>query len=302
MPVVSKAISHASPVVLVALSPDGARAVSVDAKGTVLLWPVSGKSPPTTLPAPMQATAATFSRSGKAILLGTKTGALVLVDARSGARLDEHSRHRAAVRGVAFLEGDEVVSVSADRSLQVGELTATKPRLVLRRTKPLRGLAVSEAGEVLVCSEGATLSIFRVDGRTASEVWKDRSSWAPADAVHFLDAGEHFLATKQELLSYWSRTDGLLGAGGNAFDVFAASDPTSRSFVVGRETYAPGEGVLSLVELRAATAPDELLGARAVRGCARVPGRVRCLAIANGSVICGVADGRALVLYGSTAT
>ena len=241
-------LAHEPPPVMLALSSDGACGASLDPTGVVRSWKV-GAVPVVRSTKPC-VTVIAFA-DPTTLLLGDTRGGVRAVDPAEGQVRWEVLRHKGAVRGMA-LQGDELVTVGEDGSLRVGSAAAAKPRLVVRRSKAFTSLSRSPTGDIVAGSEGRSLTVWTLREKSVIERFSDRSSWAPAEQVFFLDRGRHVLTTHGTSERLWDIGGrGMLRGGGNSYIVYGASDPVGGRFVVARNNE------VSVMALSGKAAPED---------------------------------------------
>lgn len=218
-----------------ALSPAATLAAAIDSTGALRTWPSADTKPSLRrLASKPRVTCIAFADEST-LVAGDESGAIRAWDAPTGELRWEVTRHRGAVRGVAVV-GADLASVGVDGRFVVGALGTSGARIDLKRPKPFTALAVIANRLVAAASEARSLVVFKTDGATAEEVWCDRSTYAPADDVHFVD-DRTLVATKHTQATLWDLTlQGPRSSGGNSHVVIAASDPSSRRFALGRNT------------------------------------------------------------------
>lgn len=156
---------HAEETLCVALSADGARAVSGSLDKTAVVWCCASGAAVHTLAGHGGAVvAAAFSRDGALVATGSRDYTAMLFDAATGRRLFVLTGHTAEVTAVAFHpRGESLVTASMDTSLRVWSCATGKPlrQPMLGHQGPVTAAAFDQQGvHVVSCSGDKTLKIW----------------------------------------------------------------------------------------------------------------------------------------------
>lgn len=162
---------HTGPVLAVAVTEDGARAVSASADGTLRVWDAVKGVPLHVLAGhdgPVNAVA--LAEDGSEAISASADGTLRVWDVETGRPRGVMAGHAGEVHAVALLKGrQEAISASADGTLRVWDLKTGKTQHVLAgHTGPVLDLAVTKDGQRAVsASADGTLRVWNLaTGRT----------------------------------------------------------------------------------------------------------------------------------------
>ncbi|MEM8885924.1 MAG: serine/threonine-protein kinase [Planctomycetota bacterium] len=155
------------PTPAIAIGPEGRRIYKGTARGRVQVFDTELKLREEFAASHHEITALTISPDGRQILAGDRTGAILQLDARSGAIRQRMRRHLVAVYALAFQPagGDRLASASDDGTVRLWDLDRGEEVVVLRgHDHYVYDIAWSPDGETLAS----------VSGDNTLRLWKSR--------------------------------------------------------------------------------------------------------------------------------
>lgn len=174
---------HKEPVICVAVSPDGKRAVSgsgrVDGYSAARVWDLSTGKELLQLEGTTNycgASALAWSQDGKRILSGGGDNTIRLWDASTGKQLKKMTGHRHHVTGVAFTpDGKKAITCGDEKTVRIWDLETGK-QIASNADhgeygSGLRGLAMMPDGKSFAsCGYDGTVRIIGLDGRQVRKI------------------------------------------------------------------------------------------------------------------------------------
>jgi WD40 repeat protein/serine/threonine protein kinase len=137
-----------SPVLAVAFSSDGQRALTGSIDQTARLWNVANKQSILSLALQGFVYGVAFSPDGEKILTGCADGTVQLWNASTGERLGPALRHQGYVRAVAFSpDGETLLTGCGDGTARLWETSTNRPLAVFRHHEAVLAAAFSPAGD-----------------------------------------------------------------------------------------------------------------------------------------------------------
>jgi WD40 repeat protein len=149
----------------VALSSDGKFAAAGSADKTLTVWNASDAKAmqKVTLPAIVQAVA--FSPDGKNLAAGLADNTIKLINPVDGKEVKSLGGHKVAVTGLLYSPKGELVSVSADKTVQLWNLDGS-PKSKLDHPAPITALALTRDGARLAAAGEKTIKVWSLaDGK-----------------------------------------------------------------------------------------------------------------------------------------
>ena len=193
---------HRSDVRAVALSPDDETVLSCSNNGCKL-WNIADGSCLRTVKGGYGLCAA-FAPGGRHAIIGTKQGAIELIDVNSGNQLEVPEAHEGAVWGFALLPDESgFVSASADKTIRFWEWTLQKDEGGLRTLSFNHTKTLQMAEDVLSCSispDGKLLSVSLLDN-TLKVFFVDSLKFNLSLYGHRLPALCHDISSDSQLLA-----------------------------------------------------------------------------------------------------
>ncbi|HZV01322.1 MAG TPA: serine/threonine-protein kinase, partial [Planctomycetota bacterium] len=172
---------HTAPVVKVAASRDGKRAVSTSLDGTVRVWDLEKRSQTATLVGHQgRVPACAISPDGRRALTGGDDGTVRLWDLDSGeevSRLEGHCRAVTAI--VPFRDGKRVLTTSLDGTLLIWNQGRVETRLAHANPPPIRAAAIlPHAEQPITVGDDGTDAVWALDiaeGHTFTSAHRERT-------------------------------------------------------------------------------------------------------------------------------
>ncbi|MFE0154052.1 hypothetical protein ACFWY5_43410 [Nonomuraea sp. NPDC059007] len=201
----------------VAVSPDGARALTGDFQGTLHLWDLEKRTKLATLPATGKGSvyAVRFGPDGRAVVSWRETAPeiwdLTGPSPRLAAVLGDPGHH------AEFYAGGDRVAVATDRGVELWDVRGT-PKMLSRFGPPVTDLAV--AGEVLVAADGSGAGrVWRLGAGTSEPLPVPESESNPSLGVALRAdgalavVGERVwdVSGRPELVGYLTGHEGFIG-------------------------------------------------------------------------------------------
>ncbi len=161
-------VSHAQPLIAVAVTPDGRHAVSACFDKTVKIWDVgTGKIVRTLSGHSAWVSSITIAKNGSQALSSSYDKTLKLWDLQLDKELLTLAGHSGSVtRAVFSSDGTEAISASTDRTIKLWDLkTGTLLRSFTAPSSPVTGLVITSSGKYLIAAfENNTLKVWSHDG------------------------------------------------------------------------------------------------------------------------------------------
>ncbi|KAJ7020077.1 hypothetical protein C8F04DRAFT_311055, partial [Mycena alexandri] len=211
-PILTPFINHEKPVTSLAFSQDRMLLVSGSRDGYVGVWDMNRHEILTTFSLTDAATCVAISPSGKTVVAGCKDGTVDFWDiGRREEPRPTFREHRQRVTAVVFLDDENAVSASLDKTVFIHSLSA-RSKVLVRAEKPLHALAVSVNPRSLIaaccsCIVVWTLSDSLVPGEPfylAKNSYELRSV-----AIH----GSRIAAAVKNKIEIWDSRSGKLVMG-----------------------------------------------------------------------------------------
>ena len=139
-------LGHSGEVLAVAFSPDGTRLVTGSADKTARVWDLTFPRLPELArftEHEAQVTAVAFNSDGTQVISGSTNNSLKLWNVADAAQVQDFAGHTAAVVGVAFLQNNQPLSVSADKTLRSWNATDGQQARATTLPQPATGLTLT---------------------------------------------------------------------------------------------------------------------------------------------------------------
>lgn len=306
-------LGHSSPVLGVAFYPDGCRAVSAAANGTLILWNLDTGAQVARRESKAGALhAVQVSPDGGRLLVAAEDGSIILWDGENGEEVRRWQGHSGPARAVCFHpDGRRALSVGSDKEVILWEVETGRALVHLAgHQQPVYSVAINPDGERAVSGDAQgtvihwELASGRLLQRFSGYLERGRESnpleshYEAIWGIAFRPDGQAALSVSQDQTALlWDLTDGKLLRRYTTFKAGlfgVAFHPNGRSALVGRL-----DSKLSLLDLESGESLDFLgHGGRVHALALRPDGRRALSGAADGTVrlwdICNGAELRRL--------
>ena len=281
---------HTGPVRAVAVSQDGARAVSGGDDGTVRVWDLATGTEQAALTGHTDwVRTVAVSQDGARAVSGGDDGTVRVWDLTTGTEQAALTGHTGEVFSVALTpDGARVVSGGSDRTVRVSDLTTGSEQAVLTgHTRPVWSVAITPDGTRAV-SGGSDRTVRVWDLATGKEQAALAGHTRPVWSVAITPDGTHAVSGSGDgTLRVWDLATGneqaiLTGHAGEVFSVALTPDGT-------RAVSGGIDGTVRIWELTTGTEMARWTADHVVIGCAVLSGRSLKIGV-------GLGQGRPCVL------